>query len=231
MDEQPNRANIFVKNSMKSSNESSSPLTTNTDSSDNNETITLTNSNSLSNNSPMYRGRRFFKSKSASVSRATSNTSRIINAEKIYIQNSSEELSTSETDDQSDEEDKLVYKTCMENPPTSFFLKKNQFNSIEKPETNRRYVKHNRLKLSKSMSNCKNQTAFQHGEEEENEDDEEEQNLHYNQLDGRMKQGKLSRFKVIKSKSNSALQTRCKFSYCFSKFLTFVLTSFFKSSK
>ena len=236
------RTNVYVKNSIsstKSSNESSSgALTTNSDSSDNNETITLTNSNALvASSSPRFRpgGRRFFagKSKSAAASRSASNTSRILNAEKIYIQNSSEDqLSTSETDDlNSDDDDKLVYKTCLESPPApgkSIYLKKSasrsecatkreyQYSSsAEKSDTatsGRRFAKERRLRTSKSMSHCKN-AGFQ---DEDDDDDEEEANeeepdeqssLYYRQLDGRMKKGRLSRFKVIKSKSNSALQS------------------------
>lgn len=233
------RTNVYVKNSMnsaKSSNESSSSaLTTNSDSSDNNETVTLTSSNALvSNSSPRYRptGRRFFsgKSKSAAVSRSASNTSRILNAEKIYIQNSSDDqLSTSETDDlNSDDDDKLVYKTCLESPPAaskSMYLKKSMSrpecaiksyqygSSAEKSDTSsRRFAKENRLRTSKSMSHCKN-AGFQNDDDDEEEANEEEpaedepSSLYYRQLDGRMKQGRLSRFKVIKSKSNSALQS------------------------
>lgn len=233
--------------SAKSSNESSSGAltTTNSESSDNNETVTLTNSNALAaNNSPRYRptGRRFFsgKSKSAAVSRSASNTSRILNAEKIYIQNSSEDqLSTSETDDlNSDDDDKLVYKTCLESQPPpssaskSIYLKKSvsrpecaikssyQYSSsAEKSDSGgRRFVKESRLRTSKSMSHCKN-AGFQNDddddeEEEANEEEPEEEteadeqsSLYYRQLDGRMKKGRLSRFKLIKSKSNSALQS------------------------
>lgn len=235
----PSKNNIYVKkNLIKSSNESSSPVTTNSDSnsSDNNETVTLTNSTTLINSSPRYRpARRFFtgKSKSAAVSRSTSNTSRIMAAEKIYVQDSSEDqLSTSDTDDlNSDEEDdsKLVYKTCLESPPNkSIYLKKslsrpefvfknyNYSSSNEKSDsTNRRFIKNNnRLKTSKSMSHCKNITLNQDDDEDLENDEDMEQSLYYRQLDGHMKRGKLSRFKVIKSKSNSALQTvrnNCKF--------------------
>ena len=238
----PTRSTVYVKNSMsstKSSNESSSSaLTTNSDSSDNNETVTLTNSNALVS-SPRYRptGRRFFsgKSKSAAVSRSASNTSRILNAEKIYIQNSSDDqLSTSETDDlNSDDDDKLVYKTCLESPPPaskSIYLKKSmsrpecaiksyQYSSSAEKSDNgssRRFTKESRLRTSKSMSHCKN-AGFQNDEDDDDDDEEEEKaseeepdepsSLYYRQLDGRMKKGRLSRFKVIKSKSNSALQS------------------------
>ena len=223
------KSNIYFKNqqAVKTSNEcSSSPQSTNSDSSSdtNNETITLTNANSsFANRYSRPTGRRFFtgKSKSAAVSRSGSN-SRLMAAEKIYIsQNSSEEdqLSTSETDDlnsdEYDEDSKLVYKTCLESqlPTQGIYLKKTmsrpecalknfQFNSTDsKVDSNRRFIKNkNRLRPSKSLSNYKN-TEYQ-----SNEEDAEQENSYYRQLDGHMKMGKLSRFKVIKCKSNSALQ-------------------------
>lgn len=75
-------------------------------------------------------------------------------------------------------------------------------------------MKESRLRTSKSLSHCKNagyqNDDFQNDDDEEaNEEPEadEQSSLYYRQLDGRMKRGRLSRFKVIKSKSNSALQS------------------------
>lgn len=173
-------------------------------------------------NSPKFRpanGRRFFgKSKSAAVSRSSS--SNRLMAEKIYINSSDDHLSTSETDElNSDDDSKLVYKTCLESPVKSMYLKKSlsrpdQYASIDQPDTNRRFMKNNRLRTSKSTSYYKNESFQKDDLDNEDEEDEEEEenektdqeNLFYYKLDGRMKTGKLSRFKVIKSKSNSALQ-------------------------